>query len=183
MPEKFKLSFAMDIAEKVKSELEPFCNKIEIAGSIRREKPLVKDIEIVCIPKRDIQSVLFKDDLNLISSVSQGFQKVVHQWEKVRGDSDGKYTQRVLPQGIKLDLFMAHEENWGLILAVRTGSAEFSRKGLGRTWCKLGYKSIDGMLHLRGKAIPIREEEYLFNLLGLPFIDPKFRTEDYFDFN
>ena len=45
------LQQAQQIAERIKSELAPHCDRIEIAGSIRRKKPEVKDIEIVCIPK------------------------------------------------------------------------------------------------------------------------------------
>jgi len=45
------LTEAQRIAQIVKSELSPHCERIEIAGSIRRGKPEVKDIEIVAIPK------------------------------------------------------------------------------------------------------------------------------------
>jgi len=31
-----------------------------------------------------------------------------------------------IPEGIKLDLFMANIRNWGLIFAIRTGSARYS---------------------------------------------------------
>ena len=40
---------AKAIAEKYLLQLRPFSRRIEIAGSIRREKPEVKDIEIVMI--------------------------------------------------------------------------------------------------------------------------------------
>lgn len=46
-----KHSTALVIAEKIKAQLAPHCDRIEIAGSIRRKKPEVKDIEIVVIPK------------------------------------------------------------------------------------------------------------------------------------
>ena len=38
---------ALEIAEKTKAQLAPYCERIEIAGSIRRKKPDVGDIEIV----------------------------------------------------------------------------------------------------------------------------------------
>lgn len=31
--------------------MKPFCEKVRVAGSIRRGKPEVKDIELVAIPK------------------------------------------------------------------------------------------------------------------------------------
>ncbi len=46
-----QLDKALEIAEKTKELLAPYCERIEIAGSIRRKKPEVKDIELVAIPK------------------------------------------------------------------------------------------------------------------------------------
>ena len=39
------------LAEKVRAGLEPLCVKIEIAGSIRRFRPEVHDVDLVAIPK------------------------------------------------------------------------------------------------------------------------------------
>lgn len=46
-----KLEQAQQIAEALKADLKPYCEKIEIGGSIRRKKPEPNDIELVCIPK------------------------------------------------------------------------------------------------------------------------------------
>jgi len=45
------LESAQTLAEALKHHLEPYCERIEIGGSIRRKKPEVKDIELICIPK------------------------------------------------------------------------------------------------------------------------------------
>jgi DNA polymerase/3'-5' exonuclease PolX len=37
---------ALAIAEQTRTALAPYCERIEIAGSIRRQKPQVKDIEL-----------------------------------------------------------------------------------------------------------------------------------------
>ncbi len=124
-----KLHLALEIANRIKLELEPHCDRIEISGSIRREKPWVKDIEIVAIPK-PYETGLF----------SSGIAPVVEQWKKVKGELPCKYTQRILPEGIKLDLFFAQPDNWGLIYAIRTGSADYSHKVLATNWVRLGYK-------------------------------------------
>ena len=104
-----KIDEAKQIAEKYLNLLKPYCWRIEIAGSIRREKSEVKDIEIIAIP------------LNLVR-----FSNEVNKLEKVKGNPTGKYTQRILPEGIKLDLFMANDKNWGLIFVIRTDSARYS---------------------------------------------------------
>lgn len=156
---------ALIIAEKVKGELEPHCERIEIAGSIRRKKSEVKDIEIVAIPK--------PYGVGLLRS---GIVIVVEKWKKVRGSFPCKYTQRILPEGIKLDLFFATKENWGQILAIRTGSAEYSHKVLAIGWVKAGYKSKEGTLYKDDKPIEVREEIDLFNLIGIKYIPPEERS-------
>ncbi len=158
------LSQAKEIADKILKELKPHCERIEIAGSIRREKPEPNDIEIVAIPK-PYQTGLFES----------GIAKVVNRWEKVKGELPCKYTQRILPEGIKLDLFFARPENWGLIFAIRTGSAEFSHNVLAKGWSAKGFRSEDGILYKDGKPIYIREEIDLFHLIGLEYCEPKYR--------
>jgi len=160
-----KLEQALEIAEKVKALLAPHCERIEIAGSIRRKKPDVKDIEIVAIPK--------PFDTGLFES---GIATVVNQWQNVKGELPCKYTQRILPEGIKLDLFFAERGNWGLIYAIRTGSADYSHKVLATEWVKRGYKSEGGYLVANGKQIAVLEEEDLFRRIGVPFKAPELRS-------
>ena len=160
-----KLQQAKEIALKTLEQLRSHCNRIEIAGSIRREKPEPNDIEIVAIPK--------PYDVGLFES---GIATVVNCWEKVKGELPCKYTQRILPEGIKLDLFFATPENWGLIFAIRTGSADFSYKVLASRWAKLGYKSVNGMLTRDGKTYPVLEEKDLFEMLGLEWVEPRLRV-------
>lgn len=159
---------AKEIADKLVLLLSPHCLRIQIAGSIRREKQIVGDIEIVAIPK-PYQNGLFED----------GIASVVNQWEKVKGElqyGKTKYTQRILPSGIKLDLFFAEEGNWGIILAIRTGSADYSHKILANGWVKRGYKSVGGYLIKDGKTYEAREEKDLFDRLGIPYVEPKDRN-------
>lgn len=158
---------AKAIADRIVNELRPHCDRIEIAGSIRRGKSEVKDIEIVAIPK-PYQTGLFES----------GIATVVNKWQKVKGDLPCKYTQRILPDGIKLDLFFAEPGNWGLIFAIRTGSAEYSHKVLANGWVKRGYKSVDGYLfhEQNNKRYEVREEKDLFDRIGVPYVEPEFRN-------
>ncbi len=160
-----ELKKALEIADRIKEELRPHCERIEIAGSIRRKKPEVRDIEIVVRPKS-----------YGVGAYRSGIATVVDKWEKVKGELPCKYTQRILPEGIKLDLFFATKQNWGLIYAIRTGSTEFSHKVLAIGWCKKGYKSIKGMLHKEGEPIEVREEIDLFNLIGIDYVEPEQRN-------
>ena len=153
-----KLEEAYQIAEKIKKQLEPYCDRIAIAGSLRREKTDVKDIEIVAIPNDRFQLGL-----------------IVNKWKKIRGEVGGKYLQRELPERINLDLFFANEKNWGYIFAIRTGSAEYSHKVLATGWLKAGYKGVDGMLTKNKQEIEVREEEDLFKLIGVEYVEPRLR--------
>src|ERR1017187_2735332 len=52
-----KLAAAEKLAEKVVAELEPFCMRIAVAGSIRRQRAEVNDIDLVLIPKPELDSM------------------------------------------------------------------------------------------------------------------------------
>ncbi len=155
---------ALEIAQKIVSELAPHSERLEIAGSIRRKKPEVGDIEVVCIPK-PYETGLFES----------GIACVVNKWGKVKGTLPCKYTQRMLPEGIKLDLFFAEEGNWGNIFVIRTGSAEYV-KMIANRWVWWGYKGKDGYLHREGNKYGCKEEKDLFDMLGLEMPEPHLRN-------
>ena len=165
-------SRAREIAEGVVDALRPWCDRIEIAGSVRRQRPTVGDVEIVASPK------LEPEPLDLFASVDlpcRGYQEAVSRWQALKGFPTGRYTQRLLPQGIKLDLFHATPRNWGLIMAIRTGSALWARYVLAQAWVSAGYHSHQGMLRRDGVEVATREERDLFELIGLPWVEPERR--------
>jgi DNA polymerase/3'-5' exonuclease PolX len=147
-------------------QLEPHCEVISLAGSIRRERPTIGDGEIVCVPKPYEATPLF----------ASGLATVVNQWKKVRGELPCRYTQRILPEGMKLDLFMVHPDGYGLQRAIRTGSAEWCRTVLAPAWVRAGYHSEGGLLRCAdGTVVPARTEPELFRLIGLRWVDPRDR--------
>jgi DNA polymerase/3'-5' exonuclease PolX len=155
----------LKIAEETRDFLAPHCERIEVAGSIRRKKPEPRDIEFVAIVK-PFGIGLFADGIAL----------AMQEWKTVKGEWPCRYTQRILPCGIKMDFFTATKENWGLQFAIRTGSADFSHNILACGWVKAGYHSKDGMLHNHyDKPIPIYEEKNLFDKIGIPYIEPEKR--------
>jgi DNA polymerase/3'-5' exonuclease PolX len=169
------LDNAFETAKIVINKLCGFCDRIEIAGSIRRRKAMVKDIEIVCIPKSEEEEDLFGQKVLVPCN---GFIKTVDLWPKVKGEPTGRYTQRILPGDIILDLFIANKDNWGYIYAIRTGSAEYSHKVLANGWVKNGYTGKEGSLWKNGKAVIIPEEEDLFKICGVPYTEPEEREFD-----
>lgn len=155
------------IAAALREELAPHCHRIEIAGSIRRRKPDPRDIELVAIPK--------PYDVGLFAS---GIALVLGQYQVLKGTLPCKYTQRRIPRQdeppVKLDFFTATPENWGLIFAIRTGSADYSHR-LAQAWVARGYHSVNGMLHRGDRPIAVPEESDLFRICGMEYAEPFLR--------
>lgn len=51
---KTPLAPALQVAFRLKMALTPYCERVELAGSIRRCRPQVGDIELVTIPRRPL---------------------------------------------------------------------------------------------------------------------------------
>jgi len=184
------LSQALPIAQSIREHLAPACYRIEIAGSIRRRCAQVGDIELVAIPRYEQKGEPVKDMFGNVIAPIPRINMLVEalrtmsrtRWIKTGTKEiidwplkpDGKYYRGLLPSGIKLDLFCATPENWGYIFAIRTGSAEFSQKLAGK-WVAAGYKGQDGMLTRNGKPFPVKEEQDLFNMLHVSYVEPEFR--------
>jgi len=58
----FATEVARTVAQKIVEELRPACDRIEIAGSLRRGNPAVHDIDLVLLPKTSA------DDFSLVGS-------------------------------------------------------------------------------------------------------------------
>jgi DNA polymerase (family 10) len=162
-----KLSEALKTANQVKSILEPHCLQIEIAGSIRRRKEFVHDIDLVVIPSNQ---GAFITALQGLGKITVGGQKLI----------------RCDHSGISLDVYIATPETWATLLLIRTGSKEHNIK-----LCKLAISK--GMkLHADGSGLfsvapdlgPIYQEariagdteESIFEALGIPYKKPESRN-------
>jgi len=167
---KYPYDYAKAEALRIIELIGPHCDRIAIAGSIRRERAEVGDIEIVCIPKT-VMGGLFSDE----PMRDPGYCSEVNSMTKIKGEPTGKYTQRISSNGINVDIFMATHENWGVIMAIRTGSAAFSAMRIAARWSQLGYHSQGGILYKNGEAFQVAEESELFKMLGIPWIEPNMR--------
>lgn len=162
---------AADIAIAVCRMLEPYCSKLNIAGSIRRKMWEVKDIEIVCspylAPRKDpnvkpkpVVPSLFGDcDSNAIMMVPEKMlpilpfvDTVMNLGKVIKGKPEGRYMQILLPQSIKLDLFIPDPPDYYRQYTIRTGSAEWVAKNIAIGWRKLGWCGTDQGLRLMSEC-------------------------------
>lgn len=182
MKTELKLSQALPLAEKIKDALSPACERIEVAGSIRRRKATVGDIEIVAIPKlipdMAAQLSLFGDPPMMVSALDMLLERLTRDKPNfTRGDKNGELQKQFYvllnPEDgakIMLELWLASPENWGYIFALRTGPAEFNKAWV--TQQRKGgllpnrYSGSGGRLHKDGKPIPTPEESDVFDLIG-----------------
>ena len=152
------LERAEKIAEAVVKRLEPYCKKIEVAGSVRRKRPWVNDVDFVLVP----------DDLWNLHHEIKGLGQV-----KVGGSK----IMRVMVGSTQVDFYFADEHTWATLLLIRTGSAENNIRLATRAQ-QLGWHlaaSGDGLFNEKGKRIAGDTEISIYNALGLPYQRPEER--------
>jgi len=178
---KIELSEAQVLSHEVREYIAPAMVRVEIAGSIRREKPVVGDIELVAIVED--QEKLLK----LIGDVGQTIKTGVPGVIPWTPKADAKYIRVRLNEGMNLDLFVARPENWGGLFLMRTGSAAGAdgnafngfTPGCFSRWKKLsgGGRMTDVMPTMPdGTQLPVYEEQDFFDLLEMDFVPPVERT-------
>lgn len=197
-----ELKKALDIAGGISVILAPHCSLINLAGSCRREKPEVKDIEIVALP-----FVVAGQDLFGGATEPQrpaAWTTAVNSLGTVvKGKPYGKYMQLELPEGIKLDLFMPDEYDYWRQFAIRTGSADWAARFIAGCWKKQGWCGSDQGLRMQSQCkgetgsdgkvhwkcvvpkaqqmLPPRwnSEQEFFDWLKIEFVHPKRREYTY----
>lgn len=113
-------SDALRLAQRVVEIITPFCDRVEIAGSLRRGRSDVGDIEVVCVPEK--AETLFETSERSSFTVRQMLEC---HYPFIKG---GDHQQQYELDLCVLDLYLTSPEQWGVILALRTGPAEFSHK-------------------------------------------------------
>lgn len=193
------LDVAQAVADRLIERFAPVCERIEIAGSIRRAKATIGDIELVAIPKtyRAGQLDLFGqvvDDGEPRSRLDDVLDELLAAdppriFRDPPKDVAGqprwgrKYKCFWLHVNqayghVQVDLFAATPENWGAILAIRTGPAEFGKLLQAHIKNSTPYRQQDGMLirEASGEVVPVPEEADYFRLAGAEWIPPAERN-------
>lgn len=185
-----RLEVAQALAEEVKGLLAPYCDRIEIAGGVRRGKEEPHDIEIVAVPKYEDATLGFFQPL-ITDILRPKMEGLLHDggWDLTRtlslGDPDkagkrapsGPRYYRLKYRGERFDFFVVYPPaQWGSVFLIRTGDKDFSHEFVTRLW-KFGLKNVDGHIETdKGQVKQTPEEIDAFELCRLPYIEPKDRT-------
>ncbi len=193
--QKRSASTVRPLAEKIAERLAPACERIEVAGSLRRQATMVSDIELVLITKVTEQpDGLFKSPKPAILPVlaeleAQGKLRLVKGQLRYR-----RYQVLTAEPWIGLDLFITMPKAWGYQLAIRTGPKDYSRwlvtqrsRGGGLAD---GYACADGMVWRTetrhtpsmgervelAEPVAVPEERDFFDLIAGGYVDPPLRA-------
>jgi DNA polymerase (family 10) len=160
---RFLLGTMVPVAEKIRSTLAslPAVRQISLAGSIRRMKETIGDIDIlVASPEPESVMAAFTS----LSEVS-----------RVLGRGTTK-SSIVMESGVQVDLRVVEEGQYGTSLQYFTGSKDHNialrRRALDRGWSlsEYGVKEEE-----TGKNLTGLNEEELYRMLGLSYIEPELR--------
>jgi len=166
------LHWAEEVANEVVKLLEPYCERIAIAGSIRRRIPEVGDIEILAVPKYGGLSchvnLLDQEILDLMHCGILDF-RLNKRGRRAFGQKNKLLVH--LPSGLAVDVFSTDEQCWPVALVIRTGGAETNRRiaaaAIRKGWHLQAYGA--GFSTPQGDVV-CKSERDVFELVGLPYL-------------
>ncbi len=181
---KFPRAVALQVARELCAALTPACDRIIVAGSLRRRKQSVGDVEIVFVSKTGMLprpgDMFANDRVSLAVAAIEKLcadgilAKRLNKLDSAMWGESNKLAVHVAT-GVPVDLFATTGANFWNYLVCRTGSADHNVKIASRAqdrgwkWNPYGR----GFLNLRtGEIHPIASEQELFAFLGLPYVEP-----------
>jgi DNA polymerase (family 10) len=178
---KFPRAAALAVARDLQQWLSPFCERLIFAGSLRRRKASVGDVELLYIPLfGTVRDGLFDTkqvsavDVRLEALLAEGFlDKRLNVDGHTTWGEKNKLAVHAF-SNIPVDLFAATPANWFNYLVCRTGSAENNTRiaaaaqNKGWKWNPYGM----GFTDAHQRIIPVTCERDVFELAGLPYLEP-----------
>jgi len=156
------LGHILPVAQKIKENLEDHEHvlRVEIAGSIRRRKETVGDIDVLVTTKNPLEVSAYFTTMDLVDDVV------------VSGPT--KSTVRLKETGIDVDLRVFDDESFGSALMYFTGSKETNVE-LRRIAIAKGLKLNEYGVFRGDKLLSGRTEDEVFKSLGMEYIEPELR--------
>ena len=138
--------------------------RLSIAGSLRRRKEIVKDVDMVASVARDEDRAAVMDALVALPQVAS-----------ITGKGDTK-TSVVLRPGIALDLRVVTDDEYPYALHHFTGSRDHNIALRGRAQ-REGIKINEYGLFRGEERIPVRDEREFYQALGMHYVEPEMRED------
>ena len=184
MKPRFARQSALDAAREVIAALRPVCvdGRLIVAGSLRRRKQWVGDVDLVYVSRVVSRPVdFFKNrDISLADEAIAAMEKsgILEKRESVIGHTtygNQNKLMRHCKTGVPVDLFATCEASWYNYLVCRTGPKEsntaIAQRAQERGWKWHPYGS--GFTKDNGsEAHDVTSEQDLFEFLGLPYREP-----------
>jgi DNA polymerase/3'-5' exonuclease PolX len=185
---RFAHAAALAVAKELVEVMRPHCRRIIVAGSLRRRKPDVGDVEILFVPSARPEPVVREDmfaepeflpatDAVIESMLARGV--IVKRPNIIGGTSWGMKNKLAIhcATGIPVDLFATTDAAWWNYLVCRTGGAESNvavclaaqRKGWKWNPYDEGFSERSGLAR---KVHPVTSEREVFELVGLEYREP-----------
>jgi DNA polymerase/3'-5' exonuclease PolX len=181
---KFPHTEAMAVAKELQAMIAPACKRICIAGSLRRMKPEVGDIELLFVPvMSERPDGLFDSRIvDVCNEVVEGLlaDGVLAKRPNVNGHFTWGERNKLaihVASGIPLDLFATTEYNWYVSLVIRTGSKETNLAlAMGAQKKNASLRAYGcGVTWANGETTPATSEEHVFEMCGVPYKQPQHR--------
>lgn len=183
---RFPNKLGMVVAAEICAALKPVCKKLVVAGSLRRRKPTIGDVEILYVGEFETRQhpddMFASVNVNLADEAIAKLETagVLERRKNVNGSTmygpKNKLMRHVV-SGIPVDLFSTNSECWWVSLVIRTGSKKMNLKltdgaiKLGRSLNAYG----SGVTLDDGRVMPATSEEQVFALCGVPYLPPESR--------
>lgn len=176
---RYPLGQAEAVGQELVAALGPSCERIEIAGSIRRRRPDVGDVELLCI-SRVGETVALGSNVYLEGEIDDLIARNVleKRLNKAGRPTYGRWNKLLVhvATGIPVDVFSTTEDNWGMALVVRTGPADWNVRMMTR-FRKLGMRGhAYGGVTVNKTEVSCRTEREVFWLLKWPYLVPEQRV-------
>ena len=155
-----QLNEARKKGEQILKQIAPFIVRGRLAGSIRRKKPFVRDIDIVV----EVQLQNLDKLKNFVSQLGE---------LKLKGD---KLVRLITNDNVQIDIYIATKENYEPLLLIRTGSKEHNIKLTIRALSMNMQLTANGLIDKKTGKIIATSERDIFKALKMIYVEPKKRN-------
>ncbi len=169
---RFLLGLILPAVREIVSQLKnlPETGKVEVAGSIRRMKETIGDIDILITSNKPDKVMNFFVRMPASPDGGQDGPEVVKVWAKGPTKSSVR-----LKDGFDCDLRVIKRESFGAALQYFTGNKDHNILTR-RLAIKKGLKLNEYGIFRGRKRIAGKNEKEVYQTIGLPYIEPELRT-------